>query len=131
MSLKTTNFPNQSSLTNQFVRTTMTPKHFTLIPTLHPHKLAVLENPKTGHISYMGQILKQLGQTNLMNKDGKPCLLLSDIHKMSDYPPFTIRCKHLIIQSDLTTLIINTPPENCGRVAMLLEQAGFTCTFTN
>ena len=109
----------------------MPAQHFTLIPTLHPHKLAVLENPKTGHISYMGQILKQLGQTNLLNKDGKAVLLLSDIHKLSDHPPFTIRCKDRIIQSDLSTSILNTPPENCGRVATLLTEAGFTCTFTN
>lgn len=105
-------------------------KEFTLIPTLFPHKLTVLENPKTGHVSYMGQILKQLGQPTL-TKEGKACTLLSDVHKLTDIPPFTIRCCKLIVQSDLATLIMNTPPENCGRVAMLLEQAGYSCKFIN
>lgn len=106
----------------------LTTKHFVLIPTLHPHKLKVLDNPKTGHISYMGQILKQLKQPTL-DKDNKPVLLLSEIYKLEDIPPFTVRCKDRIVQSDLATQIINTPPENFGRVAELLKQAGFTCVF--
>ncbi len=76
----------------------------------------------------MGQILKQLGQPTL-GKDKKAVVLISDIVKLTDCPPFTIRCKSTIVQSDLATLIMNTIPENHTRVAELLAPFGLTCTF--
>ena len=106
-----------------------TPKHITLIRSLYPNvKNPPLESTKSGRLSYMGQILHQLGLPTLA-KDKKQAYILSDVANLPVHYPFSCGCNGRIVQTDLSTSIINTPPENEARIRSLLEDAGFIVTF--
>lgn len=98
--------------------------HFKLYPLLYPSaKFYWLEN-KVGQMNYMGQILYQLGLPRL-TKDEKQARTLYGV-ELPHIPPFNIYCAGTLIQTDLTTNIINTTPENPERVVRLLKEFKLT-----
>lgn len=100
---------------------------FTLIRSIVPRsKIKALET-ESGHVSYMGQILKQCGLPTF-RKDKRPAYTVNDT-PLKFYPPFIIYCNGRPVQSDLCTHIINTPPENELRVVQLLAQHNLTVKF--
>jgi len=96
-----------------------------LIPAVKP---CPIESVKSGKLSYMGQILHQLGLPTL-GKDRSQVYLVSSIARIVPHAPFTFLCAGQVVQSDLTTNLINTPPENEARIRSLLEAAGFQVQF--
>lgn len=96
---------------------------------LYPDKLRQpIENPNTGQISIIGQILIQLKQSTKGVND-KAVYLLSDIPGIQAIPPFTMPCNGKVVQTELTTLIMNTPPSNEYRITNLLEAQKLTIHF--
>jgi hypothetical protein len=103
-------------------------QHFTLIRSLSPKSPKPAMEYKSGHITYMGQILKQLGQ-EVLRRDEKQVLLVTDILGLKPCPPFTLICNGKLVQSDLATHIINSPPENEARIISLLAAHNITVSF--
>lgn len=97
----------------------------TLLPTSKHPPLQVVSN---GRLSYMGQILHQLGLPTL-GKDGKQVYTINDVVSIRPHLPFTTVCNNHVVQTDLSTNIINTHPENEVRIRTLLEAAGFSVEF--
>lgn len=105
------------------------PNHFLLIRSLLPSaKVAPLQVASNGRLSYMGQILHQLGLPTL-GKEGKQVYTINDVVSMRVHQPFTQLCAGRVVQTDLATSIINTHPENEVRLRTLLTDAGFTVEF--
>ena len=72
----------------------------------------------------MGQILRQLGQPTL-GKEQKQVHIISDIAGIKPTFPFSQLCHGKVVQTDLATQLISSPPENEARISSLLEAAGF------
>jgi len=89
-----------------------------------------IENIKTGKITYIGQILKQL-KYKTFNALGHQVYTVNDIKGINLEPPFMTRCGKFHVQTDLTTHIINTPKENEYRITKLLAEHNITVTFIN
>ena len=102
--------------------------NITLIRSLTPKSTKPALEYESGHLTYMGQILKQLGQPTL-RKEKKQAYTLNDVVNLRPIPPFTLLCNGHLVQSDLATHIMNTPPENEARIQALLNSHNITVTF--
>ena len=86
-----------------------------------------IDNPKTGRITYLGQILKQLGFPTL-RKDGRGAYTIHDIDGPA-CPPFSIICNGRKVQTDLTTMLLVLSPENEPAIQEELAKHGFQIQF--
>jgi len=108
----------------------MTNQTFTLFRTLLPLKKNSPFENKEGRLTYMGQILKQC-KLPTMGKENSPAYCISDLTGCHAHQPFSIQCSIKVVGTDLSTYIINTPPENEWRLTKLLNDSGLAVTFEN